>query len=120
MAGNVKKIQSGQILKRKTRSDALTEETKALVREFFYQKEVSDTMPGNSLNNFQSKTIGISFSDHYKGSSDYLSVKVPGGGREHRQKRILKKNLDDLHLDFKKANPRVKIGLSSFKYLRYL
>ena len=46
----MKKLQDGQVLKRKTRSDALSEETKALVREFFYQKEVSDTMPGNSLN----------------------------------------------------------------------
>ena len=57
MAGNVKKLQSGQILKRKTRSDALTEETKALVRKFFYEKEVSDTMPGNSLNDLQSKIV---------------------------------------------------------------
>lgn len=48
-ADNVKKLQDGQILKRKT-SDALSEETKTVVREFFYQKEVSDTMPGNSLN----------------------------------------------------------------------
>ena len=49
-ASNVKLVQSGQILKRKTRSDALSEETKALVRAFFYRKEVSDTMPGKSLN----------------------------------------------------------------------
>ena len=49
-ASNVKNLQSGQILKRKTRSDAISEETKALVRRFFYQKEVSDTMPGKGLN----------------------------------------------------------------------
>ena len=59
-------------------------------------------------------------SDYYKGSSDYLSVKLPAGGREHRQKRILKKNLDDLYKDFQQIYPGVKIGPSSFKYLRYL
>lgn len=87
-AGNVKNLQSGQILKRKTRSDAHTEETKALVREFFYQKEVSDTMPGKSMNDFQSVPfIFCSFKVHLTISVSKFLLEVGSTDRRGSSRR---------------------------------
>lgn len=51
------------------------------------------------------------------GAKDYVSVRV-GDKKEHRQKRLILMNLNELHVLFKQKYPETKIGLSKFCQLR--
>ncbi|MES9880157.1 MAG: hypothetical protein ABW185_04670 [Sedimenticola sp.] len=52
------------------------------------------------------------------GAKDYKSVKGPDGKREHKQKRLLLLNLNELYESYKAKYPHDKIGLSKFCTLR--
>lgn len=51
------------------------------------------------------------------GMKDYVSV-VENGEKQHKQKRLLLFNIQDLHTKFRKAFPDEKIGLTKFQALR--
>ena len=58
------------------------------------------------------------FSRNCPGRKDKVSIKLPDGSKVEKQKRLLLANLKELHLEFKKRNPSMEIGLSSFCALR--
>lgn len=82
---------------RATRSDALDDDTKALVNRFYISDKISRTLPGRK---------------------DVKSVKLPNGKREKRQKMLLMYSTADSNDLFKEEYPDIKIGLTKFRELR--
>lgn len=76
----------------------LSEDTKSLVNDFYYDDEISRASPGQQ---------------------DVLSIKNEATGkREKKQKRYLLNNLSELYQIFKTRHPETKLGLSTFLILR--
>ncbi len=79
------------------RGKPLSDETKQAVVEFYEDDKFSRMCPGQN---------------------DSVSIRNADGTKEIRQKRMLLANLKEIHLEFKKRHPDLKIGFSSFCALR--
>ena len=82
--------------KRKKRCDALTDDEIQEVQEFYVRDDISRMLPGKK---------------------DYVSVKLPDGKREHRQKRLLLFKIGEAHELFKEEI-NTQIAKSKFAELR--
>ena len=71
----------------------MPDQTEELVKSFFEDDEFSRLLPGKK---------------------DYVSI----AKNEHKQKRLLLSNLNELYEAFKEKNPAIKIGFSKFCSLR--
>lgn len=85
-------------LAKKTGSVNLSPETKMAVENFYNDERFSRTMPG---------------------IKDY-KIKRQNGEKVKVQRRLLIMNLKEMYVEFKKENPNVKIGFSTFASLKPL
>ncbi|KAL5518045.1 hypothetical protein EMCRGX_G003713 [Ephydatia muelleri] len=98
-AGKAKKL----VEERGVLSSPYPKEAKAVtlaeeeVHKFYLSDDISRIMPG---------------------MKDYVSVRGTNGQRVHQQKRLLLCNLREAYSEFKKRNPRLKVGFSRFAQLR--
>lgn len=80
-----------------TRSVAISEETKALVRNFYERDDISRQAPGRK---------------------DVVVIRSMNGEKSKVQARHLTTSINEVYAMFKEANPNIKIGRSKFADLR--
>lgn len=71
----------------------LSEEVKVIVKDFYYDIDISREMPG---------------------MKDCVTVRDEHGRKEKKQKRLVLANLSEIHQAFKEKFPDVKVGFSKF------